>query len=66
MLRVITAMLFYPGRCCRDFFVLPEHYKDCESELVKRFGELVRKIWNARAFKGACYCVLCTAFFCLL
>ena len=36
----------------RDFFLRPENYADCQSLLVRRFGELVRKVWNPRAFKG--------------
>ncbi|PRW59503.1 U4 tri-snRNP-associated 2-like [Chlorella sorokiniana] len=36
----------------RDFFLRPENYKSCNSLLVQRFGELVRKTWNPRAFKG--------------
>jgi hypothetical protein len=40
--------------CCRrrDFFLRPENYAGCQSLLVRRFGELVRKVWNPRAFKG--------------
>lgn len=30
----------------------PENYSGCQSLLVQRFGELVRKMWNPRAFKG--------------
>ncbi|KAL4458676.1 hypothetical protein ABPG75_013541 [Micractinium tetrahymenae] len=36
----------------RDFFLRPENYASCSSLLVQRFGELVRKVWNPRAFKG--------------
>ena len=36
----------------RDFFLRPENYAACDSLLVRRFGELVRKVWNQRAFKG--------------
>mmetsp|Transcript_8659 Transcript_8659/g.14930 ORF Transcript_8659/g.14930 Transcript_8659/m.14930 type:complete len:501 (+) Transcript_8659:1-1503(+) len=36
----------------RDFFLIPENYKGCKSMLVSRFGELMRKIWNTRNFKG--------------
>ena len=40
-------------RCrCRDFFLRPQNYAGCGSLLVQRFGELVRKVWNPRAFKG--------------
>ena len=35
-----------------DFFLRPENYASCQSLLVQRFGELVRKVWNPRAFKG--------------
>lgn len=34
----------------RDYFMLQKF--DDKSELVKRFGTLVRKIWNPSAFKG--------------
>ncbi|KAK2455148.1 Ubiquitin C-terminal hydrolase superfamily protein [Trifolium repens] len=36
----------------RNFFLIPEHYQHCKSPLVHRFGELTRKIWHARNFKG--------------
>ncbi|KAG8387673.1 hypothetical protein BUALT_Bualt02G0045800 [Buddleja alternifolia] len=36
----------------RNFFLLPENYQDCKSQLVHRYGELTRKIWHARNFKG--------------
>ncbi|MFS7923629.1 putative ubiquitinyl hydrolase 1 [Helianthus anomalus] len=36
----------------RNFFLIPENYKDCKSVLVHRFGELTRKIWHAKNFKG--------------
>ncbi|CAA2988464.1 U4 tri-snRNP-associated 2-like [Olea europaea subsp. europaea] len=36
----------------RNFFLIPENYQDCKSPLVHRFGELTRKIWHARNFKG--------------
>lgn len=36
----------------RDFFLVAKNYADCSSGLVKAFGELIRKIWNPRAFKG--------------
>ena len=48
----------------RDFFLLPANYAVCSSPLVQRFGELLRKAWNTRNFKGqarplpAC-CILC-------
>ncbi|KAF8414191.1 hypothetical protein HHK36_002190 [Tetracentron sinense] len=36
----------------RNFFLIPENYQNCKSTLVHRFGELTRKIWHARNFKG--------------
>ncbi|KAM7530707.1 hypothetical protein LguiB_034117 [Lonicera macranthoides] len=36
----------------RDFFLIPENYKHSESLLVHRFGELTRRIWHPRNFKG--------------
>ena len=36
----------------RDFFLLPANYAACRSPLVQRFGELLRKAWNTRNFKG--------------
>eukprot|EP00887_Chlorella_sp_A99_P006527 scaffold3.g6527.t1 len=39
----------------RDFFLRPDNYAagpGARSLLVGRFGELVRKVWNPRAFKG--------------
>ncbi|XP_057960732.1 uncharacterized protein LOC131152847 [Malania oleifera] len=36
----------------RDFFLIPENYQHYKSPLVHRFGELTRKIWHARNFKG--------------
>mmetsp|Transcript_1377 Transcript_1377/g.3976 ORF Transcript_1377/g.3976 Transcript_1377/m.3976 type:complete len:508 (+) Transcript_1377:229-1752(+) len=36
----------------RDFFLVPENYKHCSSPLVRMFGDLLRKIWNPRAFRG--------------
>ncbi|GAX85297.1 hypothetical protein CEUSTIGMA_g12714.t1 [Chlamydomonas eustigma] len=36
----------------RDFFLQPDNYKQCRSMLVQRTGELLRKIWNTRNFKG--------------
>ncbi|CAA0826485.1 Ubiquitin C-terminal hydrolases superfamily protein [Striga hermonthica] len=36
----------------RNFFLIPENYAPCKSQLVLRFGELTRKIWHARNFKG--------------
>uniref|UniRef100_A0A2N9ISJ9 USP domain-containing protein n=1 Tax=Fagus sylvatica TaxID=28930 RepID=A0A2N9ISJ9_FAGSY len=36
----------------RNFFLIPENYRHNKSQLVHRFGELTRKIWHARNFKG--------------
>ncbi|XP_077216554.1 uncharacterized protein LOC143851110 [Tasmannia lanceolata] len=36
----------------RNFFLIPGNYENCKSPLVHRFGELTRKIWHARNFKG--------------
>ena len=36
----------------RDFFLVPAKYAHVSSPLVQRFGELLRKAWNPRAFKG--------------
>eukprot|EP00249_Psilotum_nudum_P016444 c25828_g1_i1 orf=447-1442(-) len=36
----------------RDFFLIPENYQNFKSPLVQRFGELTRKIWHPRNFKG--------------
>ena len=36
----------------RDFFLVPANYASCRSQLVQRFGELMRKLWNPRNFKG--------------
>jgi U4/U6.U5 tri-snRNP-associated protein 2 len=37
---------------CRDYFLVPANYKGVDNVLVKRFGELIRKLWNSRNFKG--------------
>ena len=36
----------------RDFFLQASNYADVSSPLVQRFGELLRKMWNPRNFKG--------------
>ncbi|XP_054783207.1 uncharacterized protein LOC129290459 [Prosopis cineraria] len=36
----------------RNFFLIPENYQHSKSQLVHRFGELTRKIWHPRNFKG--------------
>ncbi|KNE58658.1 hypothetical protein AMAG_04216 [Allomyces macrogynus ATCC 38327] len=39
-------------RPLRDFFLLQKEDDPKQSELVKRFGLLMRKLWSHRAFKG--------------
>lgn len=36
----------------RNFFLVKSNYAEHKSQLVQRFGELVRKVWNPRNFKG--------------
>ena len=48
----LIAQVEPPCAACSDFFLRPENYASCQSLLVQRFGELVRKVWNPRAFKG--------------
>lgn len=36
----------------RDFFLRAANYASAASPVVQRFGELTRKAWNPRAFKG--------------
>lgn len=36
----------------RNFFLQAANYSSSRSQLVHRFGELMRKIWNPRNFKG--------------
>lgn len=36
----------------RNYFLDASNYSSSKSVLVKRFGELLRKIWNPRNFKG--------------
>ncbi|CAH8355030.1 unnamed protein product [Eruca vesicaria subsp. sativa] len=36
----------------RNFFLIPDNYQHCKTPLVHRFGELTRKVWHARNFKG--------------
>lgn len=36
----------------RDYFLKSENYAQYSTPLVERFGELVRKMWNPKAFKG--------------
>ena len=35
-----------------DFFLRPENTASIKSPLVQRLGELLRKLWNPRGFKG--------------
>ena len=39
-------------RPLRDFFLDKARSSGCSSKVVRRFGEVVRKMWNPRAFKG--------------
>mmetsp|Transcript_9088 Transcript_9088/g.55379 ORF Transcript_9088/g.55379 Transcript_9088/m.55379 type:complete len:591 (-) Transcript_9088:552-2324(-) len=36
----------------RNFFLNKKLYQHCQSKVVQRFGELVRKLWNPHNFKG--------------
>ncbi|EFA86672.1 SAP DNA-binding domain-containing protein [Heterostelium album PN500] len=36
----------------RNYFINQDNLKNCKSALVNNFGELLRKIWNPRNFKG--------------
>jgi U4/U6.U5 tri-snRNP-associated protein 2 len=36
----------------RDFFLVPENYAQSKSQLVHRFGELMRKIWSKDNYKS--------------
>eukprot|EP00300_Choanocystis_sp_HF-7_P001265 c11015_g1_i2.p1 GENE.c11015_g1_i2~~c11015_g1_i2.p1 ORF type:complete len:364 (-),score=106.27 c11015_g1_i2:84-1175(-) len=47
---VVHSLVHVPP--VRDFFLIESNYVKCKSPLVRRFGELVRKIWNPRNFKG--------------
>ncbi|KAJ8659526.1 hypothetical protein O0I10_004891 [Lichtheimia ornata] len=47
---VIQALVHIPP--LRDYFILQDFEKQEKSQLVTRFGALVRKMWNPRAFKG--------------
>ncbi len=46
---VVQALVHVPT--IRDYFLL-QGEEEGKSELVKRFGALVRKMWNPRAFKA--------------
>lgn len=47
---VIQALAHIPQ--IRDYFILTDFEKKGSSQLVCRFGALVRKMWNPKAFKG--------------
>ncbi|KAI9320926.1 hypothetical protein BX666DRAFT_1912688 [Dichotomocladium elegans] len=47
---VIQALVHIPP--LRDYFILEDFETQEKSQLVTRFGSLVRKMWNPRAFKG--------------
>ena len=47
---VLQALVHIP--LIRDFFINEKNYKDHKTPLVETFGELVRKMWNSRAFKA--------------
>jgi len=47
---ILQALVRVP--MLRNFFIIENNYQECKSVLVHRFGELVRKIWNPRNFKG--------------
>lgn len=40
----------------RDVFLQPSNFNDSMSPLTIRFGELLRKMWNPRNFKGQVCC----------
>lgn len=48
----VTVQILARVVSIRNFFLDPANYASCRSLLVQRFGELVRKIWNPRNFKG--------------
>lgn len=47
---VIQALVHIPA--LRDYFILGDFESQGRSQLVTRFGTLVRKMWNPKAFKG--------------
>jgi len=47
---VVQALIRIP--IIRNFFILESNYANTKSLLVRRFGELVCKMWNGRSFKG--------------
>lgn len=50
-LNVIVQALVRVGPL-RDFFLIDSNYAHVQSALVHQFGELMKKIWNFRSFKG--------------
>lgn len=36
----------------RDYFLWPENYQHCKSELVSRFGILLRKLWSPHNYRN--------------
>ncbi|KAI8388815.1 uncharacterized protein BYT42DRAFT_492397 [Radiomyces spectabilis] len=47
---VVQALVHIPP--IRDYFILQDFDNQGRSQLVTRFGALVRKMWNPKAFKG--------------
>ncbi|KAG2176104.1 hypothetical protein INT43_005337 [Umbelopsis isabellina] len=47
---IIQALIHIPP--IRNYFMLNTTESNTSSQLVERFGALVRKMWNPRAFKG--------------
>ncbi|CAO3663495.1 unnamed protein product [Umbelopsis vinacea] len=47
---IIQALIHIPP--IRNYFILNTNETSSSSQLVERFGALVRKMWNPRAFKG--------------
>ncbi|KAI9290146.1 hypothetical protein BC943DRAFT_7467 [Umbelopsis sp. AD052] len=47
---IIQALIHIPP--IRNYFILNTSETSSSSQLVERFGALVRKMWNPRAFKG--------------
>ncbi|ORZ16886.1 hypothetical protein BCR42DRAFT_326199 [Absidia repens] len=47
---VIQALIHIPS--FRDYFILQDFEKQDRSQLVTRFGSLIRKMWNPKAYKG--------------
>ncbi|XP_050234061.1 uncharacterized protein LOC126682420 [Mercurialis annua] len=48
----VTIQALMRVKPLRNFFLIPENYEHCKSPLVHRFGELARKVWHSRNFKG--------------